>query len=45
MYLRKKSTNNAIQSFSKKIQEGDSGLQAVGILCDITKAYNVSHHG
>jgi hypothetical protein len=36
-----KSTNTAIQSFTERIQGGlDSGLQAIGIFYDLTKAYN-----
>jgi hypothetical protein len=44
VFKEKKSTNTAIQSFTERIQGLDSGLCAIGIFCDITKAYNVSHH-
>jgi hypothetical protein len=45
VHMENKSTNTVIQSFSERIQEGDSGLHAIGIFCDITKAYNVLYHG
>jgi hypothetical protein len=45
VFKEKKSTNTAIQSFTERIQEGlDSGLQAIGIFCDLKEAYNVSNH-
>ena len=44
-FKEKKSTNTVIQSFIERIQEGlYSGLQAIGIFCDLTEAYDVSNH-
>jgi hypothetical protein len=44
-FRRKKSTNTARQTFIENIQEAlDKGLHAIGILFDLTKAYDVINH-
>jgi hypothetical protein len=44
-FKRKKSTNTACQTFIENIQEAlDKGHHAMGILFDLTKAYDVINH-
>jgi hypothetical protein len=44
-FREKKCTDTAIQSFIERIQEAlDNGLQAIHILFDLTKAYDVLNH-
>jgi retron-type reverse transcriptase len=44
-FRQKKSTETAIQSFIESIQEAiDRNIHAIGIFCDLTKAYDVINH-